>query len=273
MPSEFNNKLKLFEENRIKAQACTPLRIIQNEPKIPQITKETKRFLKLKSFIYILKEDHKKLVYRYILKRPLYYGINFLKSIWRKDSFKRFGDSFLYGLDSLESWHKHLEHPNALLVIGFSYCHKPLECPSGRFNAKCENNPKNPVCAQCLIHKYKQVSTAPHTIVFIIPTIHYIGEKILKIKNNYPKKEVLFLISACEMTLNMFGDWGNMASVKGVGIRLGGRICNTMNAFILSERGIKPGLTTVSLEADKVIIDSLKIWHKKNSLQDVRAQT
>lgn len=260
MPSDFDKKIKLFEENCAKAKLTTPLRIIQNEPKIPQITKETKRFLTLKSLVYIFKEDHKKITQRYLLKRPFYYGFHFLKSLLKKEPFKKQGDSFLYGCKSLNQWYQKLQDPDALLVVGFSYCHKPLECPSGRFNSRCINQASNPVCAQCLIHKYKQLIPQEKTLVFVIPTIHYIGEKILKIKHNYKNKKILFLISACEMTLHMFADFGNMAQIQGVGIRLGGRICNTMPAFILSEKGIKPGLTTVSHEADKVIVDSLKIW-------------
>jgi hypothetical protein len=265
MNNPFEKKLQLFEENKLKFKATTPLKIIENEPKIPQITKETRKRLKLKSFLYILKEDKKNIVFRYILKKPLRYGLNFLKSILKKSSYTRNGDAFFYGIKDLKTWESHLENKKSLLVLGFSYCHKPLECPSGRFNSKCINNASNPVCGQCLIHKYKQLSPTTRTLVFVIPTIHYIGEKILKIKNNYPKDEVIFIISACEMTLKMFGDWGNMAAIKGVGIRLGGRICNTMKAFILSEHGIKPGLTTVSKEADDLLTASLKIWTKTQS--------
>lgn len=261
MPLTFEETLKEFETKKRAVAKSHPLRIVENEPKIPQITKKTKRFLKLKSLYYILKEDHKKIFPRYVLKRPFFYCYNFLKSAIKPSSFKRQGDAFLYGVKDLSSWQAKLHNKKARLVVGFSYCHKPLECPSGRFTSKCENNPDSKVCSQCLIHKYKQLSTDPRTMVFVIPTIHYIGEKILKIKKNYPSDEILFVISACEMTLKMFGDWGNMADIKGIGIRLGGRICNTMKAFILSEQGIKPGLTTVSDEADQMIVDSLKIWH------------
>ena len=62
------------------------------------------------------------------------------------------------------------------------------------------------------------------------------------------------MITACEMTLEMFGDWGNMVNLRGVGIRLDGRICNTMRAFELSERGIKPGLTVVLDETQKAML-------------------
>ena len=83
------------------------------------------------------------------------------------------------------------------------------------------------------------------TIPLIIPTIHYIGGKIFEIVHQNPGKQILFMITACEMTLEMFGDWGNMVGIRGIGVRLDGRICNTMKAFELSERGIKPGLTVV----------------------------
>jgi hypothetical protein len=262
MSDQFDTKLKLFEENRLIHEKNRSLKQVPHDPKIPQITPQTKRFLKLKSLFYILKEDHKKIVGRYILKRPFHYGFNFLKSILKKESFLRQGDAFLYNVNTIDEWNKKLQSQEALLILGFSYCHKPLECPSGRFSSNCISDPQNPVCGQCLIHKYKQLAQSPQTLIFIIPTIHYIGEKVLKVKKNYPKKQILFLISACEMTLKMFGDWGNMAAIEGIGIRLGGRICNTMKAFILSERGIKPGLTTLSTQADQLITESLRIWSK-----------
>ena len=58
MPCDFENKLKQFEENKKQCDANFPIRVNQNEPKIPQITPKTRRFLKLKSLLYILKEDH-----------------------------------------------------------------------------------------------------------------------------------------------------------------------------------------------------------------------
>lgn len=265
MTDFFEKKLEDFALNKQKHSATTKLRIIENHPKIPQITKETARFLKLKSLLYILKEDHKKVIQRYVLKRPFFYIKNFLKSVLKKHAYIQNNDAFLYGISSQEELEQRLLNKNALLVIGFSYCHKPLECPSGRFNAKCLNEKNNPVCAQCLIHKYKSITPSSSSLVFIIPTIHYIGEKMLKIKNRYRNKDVLFLITACEMSLRMFGDFGNMADIKGIGIRLGGRICNTMRAFVLSEKGIKPGLTNVSDQGDELFLKCLKIWNQVQS--------
>ena len=46
-----------------------------------------------------------------------------------------------------------------------------------------------------------------------------------------------------------------MVDIKGIGVRLDGRICNTMKAFELSEKGIKPGLTVVLDVTQKRLLD------------------
>jgi len=65
------------------------------------------------------------------------------------------------------------------------------------------------------------------------------------------------------MTLQMFGDWGNMVGLSGVGVRLDGRICNTMEAFALSERGVKPGLTVVLPETQKRMLAWIRLRREK----------
>ncbi len=102
-------------------------------------------------------------------------------------------------------------------------------------------------------------ATSRHVIPLFIPTIHYIGGKIFEIVHQYPEKIVLFMITACELTLEMFGDWGNMVNIRGLGVRLDGRICNTMKAFELSEQGIKPGLTVVLEETQKAILRFIRV--------------
>lgn len=97
------------------------------------------------------------------------------------------------------------------------------------------------------------------TIPLYIPTVHYISEKILEIMHTHPGKQIIFLITACEMTLTMFADWGNMVGIQGIGVRLDGRICNTMRAFELSEEGIKPGLTVVLDPTQKEMLHFLQV--------------
>jgi hypothetical protein len=61
----------------------------------------------------------------------------------------------------------------------------------------------------------------------------------------------------------MFADWGNMLNIRGLGIRLDGRICNTMKAFELSEIGIKPGLTVVRDETQAEILKLIRLIREK----------
>lgn len=241
-----------------EASCKTPIKGLKILPEMPGITPETAKNLKWKSLKWMITQDHAGEIRKGFFKHPLKYGWAFLKSVFRKKSYKRDGDFFLYGVESLEHFEKLLKNKDDILVVGFSYCHKPFECPSGRFTPECIHDPDNPVCRQCFIGK--AVNALPeNTIPLFIPTVHYIGGKIFEIVHQHPGKQVLFIITACEMTLEMFGDWGNMVHIKGLGVRLGGRICNTMKAFELSETGIKPGLTVVLDDTQKKILELIKL--------------
>ncbi len=247
---------------RAKTAASThPLKTPSHLPNIPGITPETAHYLKWKSLKYLIQHDKKHTLPRYFIKHPLKYGYNLLKSYFKKKSYHRQDDFFLYNLNSLEEFQQTLADLNTLFIAGFSYCHKPHECPSGRFTDACIRDIEHPVCQQCFIGKTVHFLPKQSTIPLFIPTIHYIGEKIFEIVEAHPKKTILFLITACELTLEMFGDWGNMVGIKGIGIRLDGRICNTMTAFELSEVGIKPGLTVVREATQQKILELIKFKH------------
>lgn len=234
------------------------LRVLPNQ--MPGITEETAKNLKWKSLKWMITQDHKREILKGFLRHPLQYGWALLKSMYHSKPYRRMGDFFLYGTSSLDHFKKLLEDPNSLLVLGFSYCHKPFECPSGRFTSACRHDPDHPVCRQCFIGKAVHAANHPRIIPLFIPTIHYIGGKIFEIVHQNPDRQILFVITACEMTLEMFGDWGNMVNIKGIGVRLDGRICNTMKAFALSEQGIKPGLTVVLDETQKGILEFIRYF-------------
>lgn len=249
-----------WDQRAQKLQKEHPLKTINHSPNIPDITSDTRKNLRLKALHYLLKHDRKKLFLRHFLKKPIKNGWRLFRSYLNKESYLRENDVFFYGIQGVEKFEKLLEKKNIFLTVGFSYCHKPLECPSGRFSDQCKNDPEDPVCGQCFIGKCTQAQLNPSSNrVLFIPTIHYIGEKLFDSLEDYPEKNHLFLITACGMTLEMFADWGNAIGIQGIGIRLGGRICNTMKAFKLSERGIKPGLTTVSEKAKKEMLRLIRL--------------
>ena len=243
------------------AQAAANQRPVKGLPVLPQmpgITKETAKHLKWKALKWMVTCDHEKKILKGFLKHPFKYGWALIKSLLKNKSYQREGDFFLYNTKSLESFKQLLENPNAIFILGFSYCHKPFECPSGRFTPDCIQDPENVICRQCFIGKATEAASQSSCTLIWIPTIHYVGAKIFEIVHQNPGKPIVFMITACEMTLEMFGDWGNMVQIKGIGIRLDGRICNTMRAFELSERGIKPGLTVVLDATQKKMLEFIR---------------
>ncbi len=248
-----------WDSGAAAAEAKQPVKKLKRLPKIPGITEDTAKGLKWKAFKYMLTHDHHGDVRRGVLAHPIKYTKAFIKSALRKKSFDTDGDFFLYGVDSISDFEKLLTDPDALLVLGFSYCEKPFECPSGRFTPDCIHDADNPVCRQCKVGKCLNAAPAYNTIAFSIPTIHYIGGRIFDIAHANPGRKILFAITACELVLEMFGDWGNMVDIQGIGIRFGGRICNTMKAFELSEAGVKPGLTVVKDAAHQKMMELIRL--------------
>lgn len=240
-----------WNQGEEEAKVRLPLKKLKTLPNMPGLTAKTAQGLKWKSFKYMVAHDSGA-IRRHFFKHPLRYALRFIRSLLKRESYLRDGDFFLYGLSSIADFEKTAK--GKLLVVGFSYCQKPLECPSGRFTDGCIRDPHHPVCRQCPIGKILHALPQKKVTPLLIPTVHYIGEKIFDLVHQHPNEEIFFLITACEMTLKMFGDYGNMAGVKGVGVRLDGRICNTMKAFELSERGIKPGLTLFTPETERRVL-------------------
>jgi hypothetical protein len=257
-----NKKLNIIEsswdEKAKRLQKSHPLKTLKTLPKMDGITEDTAKNLKAKSLFYLLKYDKNRIFLTHFFKHPLRYASSLIRSYLKKKSFSREGDLFFYGIPNEKKFTDLASKKDSLILIGFSYCHKPFECPSGRFTDKCQNTEDHPVCSQCFIGKCSTLASHTNAKVLYIPTIHYIGEKIMEATHENPNKQVLFLITACELSLNMFGDWGNMIGAKGIGVRLDGRICNTMRAFKLSEEGVKPGLTVVLKDSEEKILDLIK---------------
>jgi hypothetical protein len=264
LPSTFNKSLQQWDEKALEHAKTHPLKTLSRLPKMDGIAKGDALFLRAKSLYYLLRYDKQRVFFRYFFQHPFKYSLRMIQSYCKRKSYKRDADFFFYGIENEKDFQQKLEDPNHILAVGFSYCHKPYECPSGRFSSECINAAGNPICGQCFIGKVVSHLPIERTTPLFIPTIHYIGEKIFQMVNDNPTKKVIFLITACEMTLEMFGDWGNMVGAKGIGVRLDGRICNTMKAFKLSEEGIKPGLTVVTDPTKERILSLIAPLHSRS---------
>lgn len=244
------NKLALWqkkagswdEQSLIHKKQCS-LKELSFLPSMIGITPRTAKLLRWKALWYLVWHDSHKIFSTYFFRRPIAYACRLLRSYCKRKSFTREGDLFFYQISSSTEFVQKARSPQAIVLVGFSYCHKPFECPSGRFTDACQNMQDNPICGQCFIGKVSHLLQDTSAHIVYIPTIHYIGQKLLQLQEQYKDHKILFLITACELSLTMFADWGHMIEAEGIGIRLSGRICNTMKAFSLSEKGIKPGLT------------------------------
>lgn len=246
------------------AAACaaldTPLKS-SSSPSVPLVA-PGENGLRWKGLAWALHKDKGFFLVLRLLRHPFRYLYQYVRSACTRFPYQRTEDLFLYGITCLSAMEALLRRDDTVLVVGFSYCQKPHECPSLRFSDTCIHSLDNPVCRQCTIGKAYHCLPHTATSFVVIPTINAIGKSILEAIDTHPNKRVVFIITACEMALQMFADMGNMVGVCGVGIRLGGRVCNTFRAFILSEEGIKPGLTTVLPSTQHHLFSLLRTWRE-----------
>ena len=245
---------RAWDERAEDLSAKTPLKTFKKNPNLPGIRKKTRKYLAWKTLHYLHSHDSSGVLRRYFWRHPIKHGVGLTRNLFRslrgKPSYERDGDFFFYDLKNTEALYEALENPKTLLVVGFSYCHKPFECPAGRFTDACYHDQGNEVCGQCFIgksiHFLPKIIEQDRIIPLFITTVHYLGEALVKLRLTRPGYEPLFVVTACELTLEMFGFIGASVGFKGIGVRLDGQICNTMRAFEASEEGIKPGMAIVT---------------------------
>ena len=237
-----------------------PLRTFKKNPNLPGIRRHTRKNLSWKTLSYIHHYDYSGKLGRHFWQHPIKHGWGLLKTLLQTHSYRRDGDFFLYLLRDVKEFKSLLVEPDTILVAGFSYCHKPFECPSGRFTDACIHDADSPVCGQCFIGKCVHSLPATRVVPLFITTVHYIGEKMIQAQRDWPGHNVLFVITACELTLEMFGQLGNAVGLKGIGVRLDGQICNTMRAFEASEVGVKPGMAIVTDETQVRMMELFRLF-------------
>ena len=241
-----------------KLAVDTPLKTFEKNPRLPGIRAKTRKNLSWKTLSYLHYHDYSGKLGSYFWQRPLKHGLGLLVALLKRNSYRRDGDFFLYGLRNVSEFEAQLDAPDTVLVVGFSYCHKPFECPAGRFTDACIHDATDPVCGQCFIGKCVHSLPETQVVPLFITTVHYIGEKMIEVQQSWPDHKVVFMITACELTLEMFGKIGVAVDLQGIGVRLDGQICNTMKAFEASEIGIKPGMAIVEAETQGRMMELLR---------------
>jgi hypothetical protein len=208
------------------------------------VLKEKK--LKIKALRYLISND-KKLFFKFFLKNPFIYSYRYLLSFLFSKRKKERG-AILFGINNLSEFKNLLKNRKNPLILGFSYCQKPLDCPSLRFSERCIGN----TCGKCLISKYID---RENIHVLSITTVNYLGEKIYEIIKQSPGK-IIFIISACDIAISMFEDLSKALNLKGIALPLEEKVCNSFSAFLLAEKGKKPIQTKFPLK-NTILLDEL----------------
>jgi len=253
---------KEWEEQAKKSAQHYQVRKPVSFPKGPTIVPGQEKFLRCKGLYWLLTGKGWWRFWRELFCHPFSSFWRYLSSLRAPRSYTQNGDFFLYGINTVEEAERLLHDKETVLFVGFSYCQKPFECPFGRFSKGCSADLNNRICRQCPIGKAYHTLPEERTLFSIIPTASDIALAMIDAKKIYPHKKVLFLITTCEMALKMFGDFANAVGVPGIGVRLSGRVCNTLWAFTLSERGIKPGLTQLNEESEERFFSLLQQWRE-----------
>lgn len=266
--SDWRAAEQAWDARASRLAADNPLRTFRKNPNLPGIRRKTRKYLSWKTLSYIHHHDFSGKLGRYFWRRPLTHGWGLVKTLLRSHSYRRDGDFFLYCLPDMAVFKRKLVMPDTVLVAGFSYCHKPFECPSGRFTDDCIHDAQSPVCGQCFIGKCVHSLPTTRVVPLFITTVHYIGEKMIEARQNWPEHKVLFVITACELTLEMFGKLGSAVGLQGIGVRLDGQICNTMRAFEVSEVGVKPGMAVVMDDTQSRMMELFQMFSEASGKAD-----
>ncbi len=218
-----------------------------------KILEKDSRLFRLKGLLYVLKADKKKDLLKYFFKRPFLHTFNIIKSFFKKRPYTLDQRVYCFNVSDISSFKKKLQNPNTILIVGFSYCQKPKNCPSKRFSSNCINDPNSPVCQNCFIGNTTQMKK---NIYFLnIPDIQYISKQIIEKITQNPEKEVLFLISSCEFSIKMFADFSNILKITGLGIELSGYTCLNFKSFLFAENSIKNTTTYLSKNDQSIFLD------------------
>lgn len=188
---------------------------------------------KLKILRYLVSEN-RDLFFSYFLKNPLLFIYKYLKSLFVQDVKER--GIHLFNLPSLEELSLILKMNSTKVIVGFSYCQKPLDC-FDRFSDKCD-----PSCSKCLISKFL---AHPQIELAIIPTISFLGKRLLEMAKT---QKSVFIIMACEFSIDLFKNFSYLFDLQGIAIPLENRVCTNLTSFFLAEKGVKKTVSRLSQE-------------------------
>ncbi len=206
---------------------------------------------KIKSFLYILKNDNKLILLKHFLKSPFSSLFLLAKSFFNKSkTFEKEG-LLLLGIKDLTSAKKEFKNAKTRF-IGISFCARHPDCAEKKFSEACSFKNEYP-CSECFIRKLHLKCSDTATKIIIITTANQFAEKL--IENTINK---FFIVAVCNYSIKMFEPWHPLTKSKGVVIPLEGKTCKNFTTFKAAENGKKNFPTFISLPLQEKILSFLE---------------
>jgi hypothetical protein len=108
----------------------------------------------------------------------------------------------------------------------------------------------------------KRALPTDRVVFTVVTTVNSIGEKIVALQTQ-TRGKIVFLMTACELSLQLFADLAALVGVSGMGVRLRGKTCPTLSAFQYAESGIKPTVTSISHEGKQNLLTAVHMWRTR----------
>lgn len=157
-------------------------------------------------------------------------------------------NSILIGISNVDEMvDKIAEFPERFLLL-LSYCSKPINCPSGRFNEECKSN-TGLICARCpfkeIILKIKKINSQ----YFIVTQEHlmltrYLLPRFRDFKNS--KKYQPLIATGCSLAINRFYRLAVIFGSIGIGYKFINGSCKDFNEYQKAEIGNKVKVTELN---------------------------
>ena len=142
----FFNKFSSFNK---AIKACDNKVTSKKNNKILNVKTEKKNYLsiktRLKACFYLISKDKRNFLKKHFFKNPFLYSYRLFLSIIKRSSFYKNQDYYYFNLINYNDLRKKLSNKSSILILGFSYCHKPFNFPSKRFTDKCIKEHNNQI--------------------------------------------------------------------------------------------------------------------------------
>ena len=203
--------------------------------------------------LYVFRQD-KIFFLKTICRHPFLYFFRWIHSFFMQPKVLQ-EDIYLCNCKNLAPFQKDLSKKNSLLFLGFSYCQKPLFCPSQRFSTLCPIK-NSSLCQKCPLFPF--ISLIEKDRYLMITTALELGKKILDLQKKHPKKKLYFLIACCDFSRKMFTPYATILGVKGMVFSLKGPVCTNFSAFYHAEMGKKKNQTFLNDTQQMLLMKLLK---------------